>query len=135
MKSNIVKSSILAGLLSIGFAFSGMKESSLTDITKVYTGMYECKSATLGEKDCLDDFAFINLELNPDNTFTLYYRQKIGKTQKQTGKYIYDKDKQRITFSLGALNEYKRECSIKGGELVITLPIGAKILNLHFEQK
>ena len=97
--------------------------------------MYECKSATLGEKDCLDNFAFIKLELNPDDTFTLYSRQKIGKTQKQTGKYTYDKDKQSITFTLGASNEYKRECYIDKGEIVVTLPIGAKILNLHFEQK
>ena len=58
-----MKSFILAGVLSLMSLFPNMQESTLKDIAKPYLGEYECKSAQLGEKDCLEQFSYVRLEL------------------------------------------------------------------------
>ena len=134
MKKTVLKSSLLAGVAALLFSFSTFKNGSLTDITKPYTGVYECKSATLGDKEYLDEFSYIRLELNADNTFSLYYCPKNGKAKEQTGKYRYNKEKGTIQFSLGTNGELKREIPLKKGEISFTLPLGAKTLIMRFAQ-
>ena len=63
MKKQVLKSSLLAGFCTLMLLFSGWREGKLTDVTKPYLGEYECKQATLGEKDCLKKFDYIRLEL------------------------------------------------------------------------
>ena len=134
MKRTVLKSSILAGISTFILAFSGIKQGSLTDITKPYTGVYECKSAMLGEKEYLEEFSYIRLELNADNTFSLYYCPKNGKAKEQTGQYRYNKEKETIQFSLGTNGELKREIPLKKGEMLFALPLGAKMLVMRFAQ-
>ena len=129
-----IKSSVLAGLTALIFCGFGVRQSSLTDIAKPYTGVYECKSATLGDKEYLDEFSYIRLELNLDGSFSLYYCAKDGKPREESGKYSYDKQKKSVCLSLDKKSEIKREFPLEKGVLLITVPVGVKTLTMKFEQ-
>ena len=129
-----MKSSILAGLATLVLACSAFKQSMLPDITKPYTGTYECKSATLGEKEYVEEFSYIRLELRLDDTFSLYYSPKAGKQVEQTGRYVYHKDKKTLQFSVDGFTEIKREFPLDKGVVLISFPVGLKTLILRFEQ-
>ena len=111
------------------------KNSSINDIAKPHTGVYECQRATLGETDCLQEFAYIKLELLGDGVFHLYYKTKDGEKGKQSGTYVYEREKKSITFSLGENQEIKRSFLFENGEITLSLPIGFQQLNMQFERK
>ena len=129
-----MKSFILAGLLSLMCWLPNMKDSTLKDIAKPYIGRYECKSAQLGDKDCLENFSYIRLELKDAENFILYYKEKEGKQKEVEGKYVYDKNKSVLTLS-DKKGVFKREFPLNNGNLTISLPVGDKILILQLEQK
>lgn len=129
-----IRSSVLAGLTALILCGTGLKDSSLTDIAKTHTGVYECKSVTLGDREYLDEFSYIRLVLNLDDSFSLYYCAKDGKERKESGKYSYDKRKNTVCLSLDRKSEIKREFPLEKGVLVITLPVGVKTLIMKFEQ-
>ena len=129
-----IKSSVFAGLTALILCGAGLKDSSLADIAKTHTGVYECKSATLGDREYLGEFSYIRLELNLDDSFSLYYCAKDGKARKEAGKYSYDNQKNTVCLSLDKQSGIKREFSLEKGVLVITLPVGVKTLIMKFEQ-
>ena len=129
-----MKSFILGALLSCMTLFPSVKDSTLKDITKPYIGEYECKSARLGDKDYLEGFSYIRLELKDTESFVLHCKEKDGKKRDIEGKYHYDKDKGVLTVS-DKSGVFKREFPLEKGNLTISLPIGEKILLLQFEQK
>ena len=136
MKKYVLKSSILAGLLSLFLACSTFCTGEISDITKPYLGEYECKSATYGQRDILEDFSYIVLDLKKDETFVLRYADKKGLLKgEQTGTYVYDKEKEKISLQIDGKSDWKREFPIQKGELVISLPIGGKTFTTTFQQK
>lgn len=135
MKSIKIKSSVVAGLAGLLLLFPNVKSGSLTEITKPYLGEYECKSATLGEKDCLDGFSYITLELKPKGIFLLSYKTKSGVKRTENGKYEYDEEKEELTLSLGETGEIKRKYALKKGVLCMDFSVGKQRLVMTFEQK
>lgn len=135
MKKYVLKSSLCAGIVSLLFALAPVN-GSLKDITKPYLGEYECKSATLGKKELLDDFSYIRLELKADETFSLYYAFKGGEKKEATGRYQYDKEKKSITLVGEGLGnrEFKKSFPLDKGKILITFTIGGKMLIMEFEQ-
>lgn len=129
-----MKSFILAGILSLMSLFPNMQESTLKDIAKPYLGEYECKSAQLGEKDCLEQFSYVRLELKGEGNFILYYKEKEGKKKECAGKYVYEKEK-GVLMLMDKNGIFKREFPLNEGILTISLPIGERNLILKFEQK
>ena len=129
-----MKSFILAGLLSLISLFPNVKDSTLKDIAKPHLGQYECKRAQLGDKDCLENFSYIRLELTDKENFILYYKEKEGKQKEIEGKYVYDKNRSVLTFS-DKKGVFKREFPLDKGILTISMPLGDKILILQLEQK
>ena len=115
--------------------FSGLREGTLTDITKPYLGEYECKSATLGNEEYVDEFSYIILDLKADETFVLRYKTKNKMKGEEKGEYSYDKEKETITLTLGEKSQFKREFSLKKGAICIEFPVGAKLFVMRFEQK
>ncbi len=115
--------------------FSGLREGTLTDITKPYLGEYECKSATLGNEEYVDEFSYIILDLKADETFVLRYKTKNKMKGEEKGEYSYDKEKETITLTLGEKSQFKREFSLKKGRICIEFPVGAKLFVMRFEQK
>lgn len=133
-----LKSSLFAGLLSLLLlfpSFGAFKLGELKEITKPYLGVYECKAATLGDEDVLSRFAYVNIELKKGDVCTLYYREKNGKRKEVKGKYSYDKEAETITLSPDVLDFFKREFPLKDGEILISLPMGGKMLSMRFVQK
>jgi hypothetical protein len=135
MKILKIKSSLLVGLCALCTIFPTAKNSTLPQITRPYLGDYECKLATLGSQDLLENFSFISLELKPNNTFVLSYKEKDGEKKEETGKYSYDHEKQELSIELGKNGLIKRKFPLKNGELMVDFRIGTKLLVLKFEQK
>ena len=135
MKRNTLKSSLLAGLISLLWLFPSLRESSLTDITKPHLGIYECTEAKLGENDYLDRFSYIHLELKTGEDFVLYYQEKSGEKKQEMGNYSYDREKGTLMLIGGANGCFKREFPLKEGILTIAVRIGEQNLSLTFEQK
>ena len=136
MKRTVLKSSALAGLISLLFLFPWLgwvKSSTLTDISKPHLGVYECKQARLGDTDILDRFSYIKLELEEED-FTLYYQEKEGASKKETGKYRYDKEKQTLIMCADEFAFIKKEFPLQNGVLTVNIRIGEKTLCLVFEQ-
>ena len=136
MKTIKLKSSMLAGFMSmlLWFPWVGWKSSTLKDITKPYLGVYECREAKLDEKDYLQDFDYIRLELKSKNRFVLSYQAKGEKVKEEKGRYQYDKEEQTITFQADGMPFIKRKFPLKNGEVIITSLLGDKTLYIRFEQ-
>lgn len=135
MKKVRLKSSLLVGLASLLLLFPNFKKGNLSDITKPYLGIYECKEARLGETDCLDRFSFIHLELKKDNKFIIHYQEEGCERKTLSGKYKYDKEKELLVLQGFDGNFLKREFPLKNGELIVSFSLGEKTLILKFEQK
>ena len=130
-----LKISFCAGLAVLMLVLPACGNGSLKDITKPYLGEYECKSATLGEKDYAQDFSFIRLELKKDDEFTLYYSAKNGKKGEETGTYSYDEKEETLTITYGDLGVLKRKFPLKNGEIFVSVPIGSQTLSMKFARK
>ena len=137
MRKGIVKSSILAGVLALLAVlpwFRSIKTAQLIDVTKPYLGRYECTMATLGEKDLLQNYAYIDLELETEKEFTLYYREKEGKVRQTHGRYKYDKTKSAISITGLKGLILNRPFPLENGVLTISVPLRGKMLVMRFEQ-
>ncbi len=135
MKSMKLKSSLFVGLASLLLLFPNFKKGNLSDITKPYLGIYECKEARLGETDCLKNFSFIHLELKKDGKFIVHYQEEEEERKSLSGKYKYDKGKEVLILQGFDGNFLKREFPLKNGELIVSFSLGEKTLTLKFEQK
>ena len=134
MKRNVIKSSAFVGAMTLTMLFGGMRASSLKEIEKPYLGVYECIEAKLGERDCLERFDELSLELKSDGTFLLYYKECNRERKRETGQYKYDPDKKTLTLVRRG-DFIKREFPLEKGILTVTVRMGDKLLNMHFEQK
>ncbi len=130
-----VKYAICAAISTLALLFSACGNGSLKDITKPYLGEYECKSATLGDVDFIQEFSYIKLELKKEGAFSLYYATKEGKKGEETGEYLYDEQNGTLTFSYAGYGGLKRKFPFKDGSLSIVLPLGAKTLTMQFSRK
>ena len=135
MKAIKVKSSLLSALVGLFLCIPTCKGGALTDITKPYLGEYECKSALYGKMEYLQEFSFITLSLEKDDTFILTYETKNGQKGKQTGNYKYDKEKKSICFSIEGEYGFERCFPMEKGVITLALPLGSTMLYMEFEQK
>ncbi|MBE7080265.1 MAG: copper resistance protein NlpE [Clostridiales bacterium] len=127
-----INSPLLVGILSLLALFSGANLGELKEITKPHLGVYECTEARLAEQNFLDRFDKIELELNADETFTLYYCEKGGRMRKENGRYQYDREKETLTLMGGPL---RKEFPLKQGMLTLYFTMGKEPLMLIFKQK
>ena len=137
MKTVTLKSSFMAVLAMLLLCFpwwNTVKTQPLADLTKPYLGMYECRLAQLNEKNLLDDFSYIRLELKKGGACVLYAKDKAGEEKRVDGEYIYNKEKESISFSVETLSFIKREFPMKQGVIFITLRQGDKTLLMQFQQ-
>ncbi len=111
-----------------------IKNKTLDEVSKPYLGAYECTRATIGSKDCLDDFSDIQLELKDEKNFVLVYQKKDGEKKRIKGKYSYDKKRGVVTFTAKG-GVIKREFPLVDGQLTVTFPLQGKTMVLQFQQK
>ncbi len=132
---NKLKSSILAGISALCILFPNVRNSSLKDIVKPYTGIYQCTEAKLAEYDYLDRFDEIALELKANGEFVLYYCAKGGEKKMEKGRYTYDKENQTITLIGGANGFFKKAFPLQEGVITIETRIMEQNLKLQFTRK
>ena len=96
--------------------------------------MYECRVAQLNEKNLLDDFSYIRLELQKKGEYVLYAKEKEGKGRRLQGEYVYNAERKTITFYSDTVSFIKREFPMKQGEINICLKQGNKTLAMKFVQ-
>lgn len=135
MKGIKLRSTLFAGAAALLALFPNVKKSSLKDIAKPHLGVYECTDARLNDKDYLDYFSSITLELKTGDEFVLYYTEKGGKQKTETGKYLYDREDGTVTLIGGVGGFFKREFPLKEGVLTIDLRVGVQKLSMRFEHK
>lgn len=126
---------MVAGIFACLLCFSSFRTGKLTDITKPYLGEYECISARVGERDCLEEFQSVTLELKPDGTFMLHCKEKNGDCKKLGGEYLYDEKRESITFTVNGERAFQREFPLKKGVITFFVPLGEKMAVFQFEQK
>ncbi len=128
-----IKSSLSAGALALCLLFSSGRESDLKDVAKPYLGVYRCTEARIGEKDLLEEFSNIRLELK-EGEYILYYREKAGRSGKVEGKYRYDKERESLLLTENT-SGVKREFPFANGKLTVAFPVGRRECVLQFERK
>ena len=96
-----LKYSFCAGLAAMLFMLPACGNGSLKDITKPYLGEYECKNATLGERDYVEEFSFIRLELKRTTNLRYLIARKTVKKGKRRGRIATTKKKKRSPFLMG----------------------------------
>ena len=135
MKRHVVKSSMLAGVVTLLFALPNFSKGDLKDIAKPHLGIYECKIARVDETDYLEHFSYIRLELKDGGRYELAFREKEGAEKRKTGKYRYDEKRETLTLYLDDVGIVKKEFPLKKGILSVQVALGEKTMCLQFEQK
>ena len=70
--------------------------STLPELSKPYTGVYECTQLSLGGEDTLERFEYVRLELKGDETFALTYRTAEGGEGGMEGEYKMDVERGEV---------------------------------------
>ena len=109
--------------------------NTLTEITRPYLGMYECKQLLMDGESKLEDFKSIKIELKSNGQMLLYFEDRKGQKGKASAEYEYDEKSQTITVytSVGA-QKLKRTFPLKNGELFVHLIYETRTVTLKFEQ-
>ncbi|MBR7186229.1 MAG: hypothetical protein IKD43_01910 [Clostridia bacterium] len=96
------------------------KMSSLEELSKPYTGVYECERLMLGAEDRKGDFEYLRLELGYGGTFTLSYETSQGVKDELSGTYRLDAAREEITMSAGnGIAELSRTYRMQDGSILI----------------
>lgn len=127
-----LRCALSAGVAALLLSLSNAGKGDLKEITKPYLGVYECTEARFGERDCLERFSYIKLELKADETFLLHFCEQGGKKQMQEGRYHYDHTRGVLRLEGGGM---KREFPLEKGILTVVIPFGERTIGLKFEQK
>lgn len=127
----------MLGLLFPGLlCFSGCdvsEMSTLADLSKPYTGFYECEKILYGGEDMTDRFEYIRLELSYGGEFELTYRSKEGNEGSYDGTYEADTEAEEITLQMqyGFVSK-SFTFLMEGGSIFIDLPVHGKLLHAEF---
>ena len=135
MKTIGLKFTLLSVLLTIFLFFTACERTDLKDVASPYLGLYECTEARFGGKDLLNEFEYLELELEKEGTFILHYCAKNGQKGEETGTFEYDKESQLVKLTTRTHVYIQREFPLREGILTISFKIGDQTLCLKFEQK
>lgn len=107
--------------------------STLSDLSKPYTGVYECRTLMLGGQDYKEKFDKLYLDLKYDGTYSLVWQGVNGEKGERTGKYKTDGEAEEITF-YGYFNRRASSYtfSMKKGVIAIRYNMGGQLLNAEF---
>lgn len=105
--------------------------SSLSDLTKPYAGLYECKTLTLGSEECKEDFCKLGIELKSNGEYIFFYKGINGETARETGEYQADDGAETIVFT-PKCEKYPRTYALRKGVIYIDHVYGGKHLHAEF---
>lgn len=126
----------------VGLLFSGLlffsgcnvsEMSTLADLSKPFTGFYECKEISLGGEDMSERFDYIRLELTYGGEFELSYRGTDGDEGGYSGTYSADTKAGEITLSANAgLVRKSYTFPMKSGKIYVDCMLRGKLLHAVF---
>lgn len=127
---------LFTGMLVSCLTLSGCdvsQMSTLADLSKPYTGFYECESILYGDDDMTDRFEYIRLELSYGGEFELSYRSKEGNEGSYGGTYEADTEAEEITLQMqyGFVSK-SFTFPMKSGSIFVDLPLHGKLLHAQF---
>ena len=99
MRKGLFLTGLLCACVMCMTACDVSEMGTLSDLSKPYTGFYECESIYLGGDDYTEHFDDLRLELGYDGKFELSYRDKNGGKGSYRGTYSADPEAGEITFS------------------------------------
>lgn len=120
---------LLAAVLFAGCNVSEM--SSLKELSRVYAGVYECETLTLGGCDVLGAYEPVRLTLYYGGDGTLSWRQGAGEGE-LSFTYEASPEEGRVTFF--AMGQ-KRTFCVREGRIVIETPVCGKLLYASFSRQ
>ena len=107
--------------------------SSLPELTKPYTGIYECTELTLGGEDALGRFEYVRLELKGNETFALFYRTAEGNEGGVDGEYQMDLERGEVTLSKKTLlRTVSHTFTVEKGTIYGDLNLNGELLHAAF---
>lgn len=101
--------------------------SSLSDISRPYTGEYQCEKLFLGSEDLTENFEYIKLALGYGGDFKLSYRDNRGREGGYSGEYSVSEEKKEITF--------KGKVGLRNAESSFPMEKGAILIDFNFRGK
>ncbi len=121
----------LCVVFAVGCDVSGM--STLPELSKPYAAVYRCIVCKLGEKDLLENFERLSIDLQPDDTFELSYRTVKGEEGTRTGTYVMDVEREEISFTVkSGKRERTRTFPVKKGTIFVDANIMGKLFHAEF---
>ena len=107
--------------------------STLPELSKPYTGVYECTQLTLGGEDTLDRFEFVRLELKADETFALTYRTAEGGEGGVEGEYQMDAERGELVLTKKtALRTMTYVFAVENGAIRGDMNLNGELLHAEF---
>ncbi len=129
MKKFLFAFLLLPCLLFAGCDVNDM--TSLKDLSRPYTGEYECRKLLLGGEDLLSRFESVRLTLGLHGDFVLSYRDTEGGEGSFSGKYTLAGDTLTLRANAGG-RELSYEFPYSDGKVIGRLQMGGKLLLLEF---
>lgn len=106
---------------------------SLSEFSHPYAGEYQCETLTLGGKDCLHQFDYLNLTLKHSGEFFFRYRTNGGIKGGYEGEYSVSPEGEEITFTAKrGTRTVARTFPLENGAVHINLQFGSKLLHAEF---
>lgn len=107
--------------------------SSLTDISRPYTGEYRCEKLIFGGKEQKERFEFIKLNLDYGGNFELTYKDNEGNEGGFEGEYDVSEEKEEITFrgKMG-LRTAEHTFPMEKGAILVDFNFGGRLLHAEF---
>lgn len=105
--------------------------STLSEISRPWSGEYHCQTLTLGEKNLLSEGYKMFLTLDKED-FSLRMISPAGES-KESGTYAFSEEEEKITFYHSAL-PVGRSFPMKKGKIYISENVGGQIFLAVFAQ-
>ncbi len=118
---------LLAATILCGCSVSEM--STLRELSRPYTGVYECEKLTYAGRDLLGDYEYIRLTLEYGDEAALQWRDLTGGEGGFALSYEAEIEEGRITFFSG---KHKRTFPLEEGTLCVRLILCGKLLYAEF---
>lgn len=133
MRKRLFLFGFLLACVLLTSACSVSEMSTLADLSKPYTGIYECELLQYGDKDYTEHFEYLRLELKYGGEAVLSYKEKKGGGASYRATYSADPEAGEITLSAQVgLSKKSYTFPFKKGKIYVDYPLQGKLLHAVF---
>ena len=133
MRKGFILTGLLCACVMLMSACNVSEMGTLSDLSKPYSGFYECESIYLGSDDYTEHFDYVRLELQYGGTFKLSYRDKNGGKGSYGGTYSANPEAGEITFTaMLGLSRKSYTFPMEKGKIYVDYMLRGKLLHVVF---